>query len=82
MTVLVEMVNEDYKGSTLQLSGPRTYLVDQWGKVSVDRKNVLELMNIGFWPVAQQSGPGDDYNCADDEYEGISPTLIFNNNLL
>ncbi len=52
MTTTVQMFNESYAGSTLQLSGSRTYLVGGDGVVTVDQRNYLELMNLGFWPVS------------------------------
>lgn len=61
----VQMVNPDFAGSTLQLSGSRTYTVDGEGKVTIDRRNYLELMNLGFWPVTQGTSAGTDSDPGD-----------------
>jgi hypothetical protein len=53
MSYLIKVQGPDnMKGSTLQLSGSRNYRVASDGTVEVERANLLEVMNLGFWPVS------------------------------
>jgi len=78
----IEMYNPDYVSATLQLSGPRTYVVDAQGRVMADKKNMLELMSLGFWPVAHDGSNDSGGLDNSDDYDPGDLTIAFQNNLI